>query len=97
MIASHRKVLEALNEEGCDELSWNYLTFAMISSRTQMDRKEVRRIARHLARKGWTEYGRGLWTEDGEIFGSGYRITEAGALALSPADGNGIEKTEGGA
>jgi DNA-binding IclR family transcriptional regulator len=82
MIATHRKVLEALNEEGCNVLEWNYLTFATISSRTKLDRQEVRRIARHLARKGFTEYGKGLWTQDGEPFGSGYRITEAGAAAL---------------
>lgn len=82
MKTSHRKVLEALNEEGCNIVDWNYLTFATIAGRTKLDRQEVRRIARHLARKGLTEYGRGLWTEDGEPFGSGYRITEAGAAAL---------------
>jgi DNA-binding IclR family transcriptional regulator len=85
ILASHRKVLEVLGEEGCDIDGFNYLTFAMISNRTQMDRREVRRIARHLARKGWTEYGKGLWTEDGELFGSGYRITPEGAEAISPA------------
>jgi DNA-binding IclR family transcriptional regulator len=88
ILASHRKVLEALNEEGCDIDGFNYLTFATIAKRTEMDRQEVRRIARHLARKGWTEYGKGLWTEDGELFGSGYRITEDGAAAITPADRN---------
>ncbi len=80
LLASHRTVLGALRIDS----DWEYLNFNMIVDRTdpKMDRSEVRRICRHLARKGWTEYGRGLWTEDGEPFGSGYRITELGAAQL---------------
>ena len=79
MLASHRKVLEALTADG-EEYFYN---FASLTFHTQMDRKEVRRITRHLARKGWTEFGRGLWNEDGEPCGSGYRITKAGLSALT--------------
>lgn len=44
---------------------------------------EVRRIVRQLARKGYAEYVRGLFSEDdGMIAGSGYCITPAGRAAL---------------
>jgi len=53
--------------------------FDGISRETGLDRKIVRRACRSLARKGLAEYGRGLWTEDGEPAGSGYAATKAGA------------------
>jgi hypothetical protein len=78
MLASHRKVLEALSE------SYGYFfSFAALMYETKMERREVRRIVRHLARRGLTEYGKGLWSEDGEPAGSGYRITEAGQSAIT--------------
>ena len=78
----HRKVLTALSDVYDESEDWCYQSFAGIVNRTGMDRKEVRRICRHLARKGWAEYGKGLWSEDGDPVGSGYRITEAGVAAL---------------
>lgn len=49
-------------------------------------RKEnkVRIYVRSLARKGLAEYVRGLFTEDGEVAGSGYSATYEGALLISP-------------
>lgn len=46
------------------------------------DVPEVRRVTRQLARKGLAEYYRGLFTDDGDMAGSGYCITEAGRAAL---------------
>lgn len=48
---------------------------------------EVRRVVRQLARKGYAEYVRGLFSEDdGMIAGSGYCITPAGRAALANGD-----------
>lgn len=81
MLDSHRKVLAALAEnEGY------FFGFATLSFDTKMERREVRRIVRHLARRGLTEYAKGLWNEDGEPCGSGYRITDQGMAALSSQD-----------
>ncbi len=87
MLEPHRKVLAALAEDG----SGYFFNFAALTHETKMERKEVRRIVRHLARRGLTEYAKGLWNEDGEPCGSGYRITDAGqaALALSSRDRGG--------
>ena len=74
---SDRKVLTAMAEsEGY------FFNFAALTCETRMDRREVRRIVRHLARRGLTEYAKGLWNEDGEPCGAGYRITNAGMDAL---------------
>lgn len=50
-----------------------YQAFASLQEGTKLERKVVRRCCRSLARKGLAEYGRGLWSEDGEPRGSGYR------------------------
>jgi DNA-binding Lrp family transcriptional regulator len=63
---------------GCFGDEGNYLPFASIAERSGLDPKHVRRTVRALARKGFAEYGRGLWTEDGAPAGSGYRCTVAG-------------------
>jgi len=54
------------------------ITFDYISDEADLDRKEVRKACRSLARKGLAGYYRGLMTEDGEVAGSGYSITYAG-------------------
>ena len=78
MLESHRAVLTALAEnEGY------FFGFATLMFETKMERRDVRRIVRHLARKGLTEYAKGLWNEDGEPCGSGYRITDQGMATLS--------------
>jgi hypothetical protein len=81
MLEPHRKILAALaDNEGY------FFGFATLMVETKMERREVRRIVRHLARRGLTEYAKGLWNEDGEPCGSGYRITDLGMAALYPID-----------
>jgi len=58
------------------------LTFNAIARRSGVDRRLVRRGIRALARKGVTEYHRGLWTDEGEPAGSGYGLTPLGWAAL---------------
>lgn len=64
----------------CEE---HYLNFKSIARRSGLDLIHVRRTVRALARKGLAEYGKGLWTEDGEMAGSGYRATAAGRTAAT--------------
>ena len=77
MIEGQRKCLEALaelsqpNGEMC-------IWFINIQRETGYDRRTVRRYVRALAKKGLAEYHRGLWTEDGEMAGAGYCITDRG-------------------
>ena len=61
-----------------------YFPFRPISKATKLSRKRVRVVIRALARKGLTEYAKGLWSEyPGGPAGSGYRITSAGRKALA--------------
>lgn len=60
----------------------NYMGFDGIkNSGVRLDRKQIRRACRSLARKGLAEYGRGLWDNDGNVAGSGYCATKAGVEA----------------
>lgn len=81
MKEKHVRVLNAL-EMLTAPGEW-YASFDAIAQLTELtDLREVRRIVRHLARKGFAEYRRGLWTEDGYVAGAGYCITKAGIQAL---------------
>ena len=75
-------VLEALSVRGSVGEPWFY-PFKSIAEITRLDIQEVRRRVRRLARKGYAEFSKGLWTEDGEPAGSGYAITPAGRQALA--------------
>ena len=79
--------LQALADEYCRD--FGYLTFRSISALSGLEQAHVRRTVRALARKGLAEYAKGLWTEDGQLAGAGYRCTTAGLeLAASfPAAG----------
>ena len=61
-----------------------YFPFASIMSRTGLDRTSVRNACRVLKRRGYTDFKAGLWTEDGEPAGAGYRITAEGKASLGP-------------
>jgi hypothetical protein len=74
-----QQVLTALADGG-EEMG--YFAFAALCSKTGLPRKLVRRSCRALAKKGWSQYGRGLWCEDGNPGGSGYAITQAGRAIL---------------
>jgi hypothetical protein len=71
-----RKVLRALVSAD-DYCGFCYLSFKGIRAKTRLGIKEIRRACRSLTRKGLAEYGRGLWTEDGEPAGSGYAASRA--------------------
>jgi hypothetical protein len=79
---NERKVLSVLARMArWDE---NYMSFDGIrNSGVKLDRKQIRRACRSLARKGLAEYGRGLWNDDGEVGGSGYCATKAGVEAAA--------------
>lgn len=74
--SNEEKGLAYLEEYYDSEMNCHY--FQMIADCTLLDRKQVRRAARSLARKGLTEYVRGLFDEDGQIAGSGYCCTLLG-------------------
>jgi DNA-binding Lrp family transcriptional regulator len=78
-----RVVLEALARDTCEDY---FLPFRVITRRTGFAPDVVRRDVRRLARKGYTAYARGLWTEDGYPAGAGYAITPAGRQALAEAE-----------
>jgi hypothetical protein len=83
MSPNEMKVLGALAEAYSDYEDFCFLSFAGIAARSDIDPKLIRRTVRSLARKGLAKYGRGLWTDDGEMAGSGYACTKEGSLALS--------------
>lgn len=66
---------EALDDARPDDVAFHFRHFERA---TGLPRDEVRRRVRALARKGLLQYERGLWTDDGEMAGSGYSITEKG-------------------
>ena len=76
MNSSECTVLKMLANEFSDD--FGCLPFKPISNRTGLDVKVVRRACRSLTRKGLAAYERGLWTEDGQPAGSGYRATRDG-------------------
>lgn len=75
--ADEARVLKVLAEGR--SIEFGFFGFKFLQRRTRMNRARVRRACRALARKGFAEYGRGLWNDDGEPAGSGYSATKAGA------------------
>lgn len=86
MLEHHQRVLRQL-----DKMTYRgeaYVGFTPLASSLGMSRGEVRRIIRHLARKGLAEYERALVDETTGLFaGAGYCITPAGLEALAREDG----------
>lgn len=82
MIPRHEQVLRALDE--CTKPYGEYCAgFRMLSAQAEIkDPREVRRVVRHLARKGYAEFHKGLITDDGTFAGAGYCITVSGKSAL---------------
>jgi hypothetical protein len=77
--ATEAKVFKAW--EGTQE-DFGYLSFSATASRSGVELHRIRRSVRSIARKGLLEFGKGLWTEDGEVAGSGYGLTPAGRQYL---------------
>lgn len=65
------------------------MDFRGIARWSGFNRQEVRRACRSLTRKGFAEFYRGCWTEDGEPAGSGYGATKDGRAR---ADAKLVEK-----
>jgi hypothetical protein len=75
------KVLRFL-VDNCDP---DYGCFPFDCIKVGLDRATIRRACRSLKRKGFTEYERGLWSDEGKPAGAGYRATKAGCSALDGA------------
>lgn len=69
------KVLKVLADGDPD---FGHYSFRAIQRRTGLKRSEIGRACRSLTRKGLAKFGSGLFTEDGEVAGSGYAATDAG-------------------
>lgn len=70
----------------CDR-DFSVLSFAGVAKESGLDRSKVRRAVRGLARKGLVEFVQVSWTDDGEMHGAGYGLTDAGVAlraALEP-------------
>ena len=83
MLVHHEKVLLAL-----DALTQPHgemcVGFAPLCEKLETsDRRDVRRIVRLLARKGYAEFYRGLSDDEGEFRGAGYCITPEGRKAVN--------------
>jgi hypothetical protein len=82
---NERKVLSALAED-YDDLEWRAWYFRGLVADTKLNLSQVRRACRSLAKKGLAKFERGLFNEDGETAGSGYRATRLGAALMNPCD-----------
>lgn len=80
----HKKVLAALVDGYFGDHDYCFLAFKRICTETGLDRKQVRRSCRLLARKGLAQFGFGLWNDDGNVAGSGYAATRDGAALVRP-------------
>ena len=77
-----RQVLIVLSDYWHEE--GNCIYFKTIEQETKLNTGQVRRACRSLARKDLAEFHRGLFTEDGEVAGSGYCASEKGAYLIDP-------------
>jgi len=77
------KILSVLNEGRED---FGYFNFNYLCVETGFNRRQIRLDVRRMARKGLTQYGNGLWTDEGELAGAGYAITPAGRAALAQSE-----------
>lgn len=75
MLAAETRALATLCQAQGD---WDFLSFKLISKRSGLDLVTTRHAVRSLAARGYAEFARGLWTEDGTPAGSGYHATEGG-------------------
>ena len=67
-----------------------YLSFKNLEPMTGIQRETLRGIVADLREDGLVEYQRGLMTEDGELAGSGYRLTAAGLAWVREQTGQGV-------
>lgn len=65
----------------CADRDFGCYPFHALARETCLTVREVRRACRSLARKGLVQCYHGLWTESGEMAGSGYGATDVGRKA----------------
>lgn len=75
LTANQAKAMKAW-EDTCED--FDVLSFDTISRRSGLPRYLVRRTVRAMARKGFTRFCFGCWTDDGTPAGSGYGLTDKG-------------------
>lgn len=75
---NEHKCLAVLAENFYDDSEWSAWYMHGIVTETKLELSQVRRAVRSLARKGLAAYERGLFNDDGQVAGSGYRATQAG-------------------
>lgn len=73
-------VLAFLAEQPEDHGFWG---FAGIHQHTSIEPERIRIACRGLRAKGFAIYESGLWTDDGEMAGSGYGATKAGVQFIA--------------
>lgn len=66
---------------------FGYLNFRGVAQRCTTPQHQIRRVVRALARKSMLQFGRGLFTDEGEVAGSGYGLTQAGRNYLDAFTG----------
>lgn len=81
---NERKCLEILAEryEDGDGDTCYYTKY--IAKMAVLDPKKARIYIRSLVRKGLVEYHRGLFNDDGQVAGSGYKCSERGFYTINP-------------
>ncbi len=82
--AREQKVLVAL-AGAYDPYEWRAFNFKGIAGRCDVEPHLIRRVTRSLARKGFAQFERSLWCDDGMPAGAGYRCTQAGFDLISGA------------
>lgn len=87
MKPKHIELLETLNcvsipdGEMCVPFKAIQGSLAVVGQKWEI--KEIRRVVRHLRRKGMAEFYCGLWTDEGQVAGAGYCISKAGQAWLA--------------
>lgn len=71
-------VLDALSDGFYSNNEWQAYTLKRLVSDTGLTTEQCRRACRALRRLGLAAHELNLWTEDGEMVGAGYRMTEIG-------------------
>lgn len=75
-----RLILKAWDETSED---FDFLPFSYVEQKTGFSRRTVKLIVRRLSKKGVTQFGKGLFNDDGEVAGSGYGLTDFGRDTLN--------------
>lgn len=92
LTARQQQALKAWEDTDAD---FDVLSFDTIAKRSGLARCDVRRTVRDMARRGYTRFVSGCWTDDGEPAGSGYGLTDRGRTAMFAAMDAAIAKAEG--